>query len=333
MEIACDILKKTVVSHNKYNSIKENFASLNLMQLLKTNTLQNFLNIINDKKYINITSNLINYFCQGDINDDNQSIGSSILMAYCISYYSSELFVSYKTHFEHKLIMSANKVVIIIEKLLNEKTTENIYQELLNTVDHYYSLYKVWKSKDSINKMNDLFSEIENISNIVRLQIKKKIPADNYNYLLEKVDELFKLNIKYACRMLLNRYDIFKDLYILEATFWSSIEKYYNLYKESIMVILLAELKIKIIPLLDNPTDRKNIYYNVDIEEMISLIRNHQLNNEYLEKIINLLQNKINMIDINYKIIKYTPNNLINIFRAMYKSILIGIKLSPRLYD
>jgi len=318
MEIACDILKKSSITE-RYSDIKKNFKSLNLNDISRTSSLETFIKIINTEKYINnVTSLIEEYFDNID-----KDMGISILMAYCISSYSNKLFDSYKTKFEQKLILSANRVVLCIEKLLsNNKIPDEQNEDFLNSIDHYYSLYKVWKSKDSINEMSRLFENIQDITNILKIQIIKKMPIGNYNCLFEPMDKLFDLNVKYAIRILLHNYNIFDRLSLFETKFWESVTSNYQKYKDAIFVILVVELRIQLIPQLINPQDRKELYYNLDTEDIINKIRNSDLDNHKIIKIINLLQNKTNKINESYKIkkltYKITDNELIETFQSMF---------------
>ena len=321
MEIACDILKKSSTTE-RYTEIKKKFKSLNLSEISRTNSLEMFIKIINTPKYISAVTLLIEEY----FNEIDEDMGLSILMAYCISSYSNKLFDLYKTKFEQKLILSANKVVLCIEKiLLNNKPSSELTEEFLNIIDHYYSLYKIWQSKDSINEMSKLFENMQDITNILKIQILKKMLVVNYDSLFDSMNKLFDLNVKYAIRILLHNYDIFDGLQLFETAFWENVVSNYQKYKDAIFVILVVELRIQLIPQLTNPQDRKELYYNLDTEDIINKIRNYDLDNHKIIKIINLLQNKTNKINIEYEIKKIThkttDNELIDVFKMMFHSI------------
>jgi len=323
MEIACDILKKSIASAtHKHTNIKK-FKSLNLSDISRKNNMESFLKLVNSKKYVDITNEFMGEY----FDNTNKDTGISILMAYCISSYSDTLFDSYKTRFEQKMILSANKVVLLIEKLLNIQDNafpDNFYNEFLSTIDHYYSLYKIWKSKDSINEMSNLFENIQEIASIIKIQLVKHIPTDKYDFLINLMNKLFDLNPKYALRIMLHNYNIFSGLQLLETKFWDKVVTVYQLHKDAMFVILVVELRIRLIPLLLDPLDRKDIYYNLDTEDIINKIRNYDLDNKKIIEIINILQDKTKKINNNFINKQLSPNfqekDMILLFKYMFHS-------------
>jgi len=342
MEIACDILKKSCPT-SKYIDIKKDFINLKLNVITKKDTMDTFLKLVNNKNYITIATRLLGeYFHNIDTN-----MGTSILMAYCISSFSDTLFSSYKTRFEQKLILSANKVVIYINKLVNNNSvTEDFTHEFLNIIDHYYSLYKIWKSKDSINEMSDLFENIQTTTNVLKYQIKKNksitsiasitsnisnksnILPINYDSLTDSLEKLFYLNAKYALRIILHNYDIFNELSSFEIKFWEKVKMLYPKYKDAMFIILVVELKIRLIQRLSDPSDRKDIYYKLDTENIIDKIRSGTLTNSKIIKIINMLQNKMSKINDNF-ICKELTNSqdidIIDIFSVMFNYSIVNL--------
>ncbi len=336
MEIACDILKKSYPT-SKYIDIKRDFINLKLNVLTKKDTMDSFLKLVNDKNCITITTKLLSeYFYNIDTN-----MGISILMAYCISSFSDTLFSSYKTRFEQKLILAANKVVIYMNKLVNNNSvTEDFTHEFLNIIDHYYSLYKIWKSKDSINEMSNLFENIQTTITILKYQIRKpvlitpnkpSISTINCDSLIDSLEKLFYLNAKYALRIMLHNYDIFDELLPFEIIFWEKVKILYPKYKDAMFIILVAELKIRLIQRLSDPSDRKDIYYKLDTENIIDKIRSGSLTNSKIIKIINMLQNKTSKINNNF-ICKELINSrdidtvdIVNIFSVMFNYSIVNL--------
>lgn len=337
MEIACGILKSTKNNYLQDNNtftmstgkstskyIFNNFKNLKLCNLATKNNLDSFLKIIQRTYFIETTTTLMQYFFE---NIDN-NISTAILMAYCISSYSDVLFDTYKSRFEQKLIISANQVVAIIEKVLISKESFNHRQTLVSTVDHYYSLYKLWKSGESLGEMSKLF---DNMTDIAILLSKKNNTNINKNLKI-LLTRLFELNNNYALRIMLHNYDIFKNLTWFEEFFWQDIVYViYNQISEdqnndminSMFVISVVELKIKLIQLLNNPADRKEIYYYLDSEDMIDKIRKSFFNFKNMVEVIQLLQNKIQKIDITFPIEnEITKDNILKIIRNMFNVLL-----------
>ena len=72
-------------------------------------------------------------------------------------------------------------------------------------------------------------------------------------------------------------------------------------------MIIIAELRIKIIPQLNSCKDRRDIYYKIDAENMVKDIRNNNFTPQKLTSILDLISEKISIIDP-----KYQPIKLIN---------------------
>lgn len=265
MEIACDIIKQKLDKSNKSFelSIAQNFKDLNLKNIC---SLNDFFNLSKKEKYIDATRNLLKLYFQ---NVDMVMI-SAIQMAYCISLFSDKIFDSYKNKFEQKLIYSANKVMITIERIIGI-TEENMEpSNFYNIIDNYLSLYKIWKSQDSIDSLNKVYCEYEKELRIIKIKKKRKM-----NICLDKlngyINKMFEINPKYATRILLHNYPNF-IMGNHEEYFWESVKKAYEEFPEIIFITLVSELKILLIPFLKNPSERKEIYYNIDTEDLIKQI-------------------------------------------------------------
>ena len=312
MELACDILKqsKEIKIENKVN---KKFKNLHLNSI---SNLHDFLNIIKQNTYTNTATSLLNQY----FDDVDEDMSEGLLMAYCISLFSDQIFDSYKSRFEQKLILTANKVVLIVNNMLDNMEPSN---EFYNIIDVYYSLYKVWKSQDSINILTKLFGEIQDEINIINIQTKRGINI-NLTQSKDLVSQLFNQNPKYAIRILLHNYDIFRNAEELEEYFWQCVQKHYNQYQEAIFVILVSELKIRLIPILTNPSDRKKVYYCIDTEDIIHKISNSGLTNEMISNIVNIFGNKIKKINSNFIFETISVENIpVNLFKGFYHATLI----------
>lgn len=249
----------------------------------------------------------------------------AILMAYCISLFSDQIFESYKSRFEQKIILAANKVVLTLQKLSNNlEKTQTFYDEFYNNIDHYFSLYKVWRSEDSIRTLTKLFDEIQEQINIINIQTKRSISI-NIDETKKLIKQLFENNPKYATRILLHNYNIFTNSVALEQYFWKKVQKYYYRYCDAMFLIIVAELRIKLIPLLLDPVCRKTLYYSIDTEDLIHNIRNSKLSNTTIAEIINIFGSNIQKINKDFQFnkiskdtLKSDPMLLLNIFKSFY---------------
>ena len=119
--MTCDILKKTSTSE-RYREVKTKFRELKLNNLSRSESFKTFTKIINKQKYLDLTKRLLQEFVQ-NVTDD---LSHSILMAYCMSAFPNNVFSS-KTRFETKLLLFANKIVIMVENLINDKNMQTCF--------------------------------------------------------------------------------------------------------------------------------------------------------------------------------------------------------------
>jgi hypothetical protein len=327
MELACDILKRTNDKVNVFNDIEIIKDKIRRLQkkITNQNSLTDCFKVINKIDYIRPISLLVKEFFN---NETSEEITNAILMSYCISLFTSDIFESYKSRFEQKLILAANKVVIILKKFVNGITeiNQDFYKDFYSVIDNYFSLYRIWKSQDSLKILTKLFDQIQEKNKIMNIQLKKgiDIDIDSNKYL---IDQLFDTNSKYATRILLHNYSIFNSSKIKEYI-WQKIQKCYYLHQDEMFLIIVAELRIKLIPLLNNPSDRKEIYYSIDTEELIQIIRNSKLTNTKIAQIINIFGNKINKInktfsfnDVDKEELKKYNMMLLCIFESFYNGL------------
>jgi len=305
MEITCNVLKRSSSIQINYKTKTKKFKNLNLESMSKKCNMTSFIKTISSEKYVCVSMDFIKEY----FDNVNEDIGLAVLMTYYISSYANHIFGLYKTKFDQKLLCAANQVILSIE---------NMSIDFPNIFDNYYSLYKTWKSKDSITEMNNLFEHIYEIAKGIQIQ---KTKNNNYDtsHLIKLMDNLFDFNSKYASKIILHNYELFDGLSEFKSHFWEKIKLTYKNDKDTLFVIIITELKIKLIPLLLNPVDRKEIYYGLDTENIINKIRTSEFDNAKKMEIINILQNKIKKI--NEKYIPDSTNNIISLFENMFEYI------------
>jgi len=152
----------------------------------------------------------------------------------------------------------------------------------------------------------------------------------NIDNLKMKIKLLFELNCLFATQILLHNYDSFKNIETnnIYPFIWSQITNSYNTTnaKENMILIIITELKIKLIKTLTNLTARKDLYYQIDTENIIEHIRNGSLNHDTINKIMAQLQAKTHMINPEYQMVnleKDYQKSIINIFANMYNFVKI----------
>lgn len=314
MELAFSILKKSEITYNqdiKYDKIT-NFKNLKLKNI---NNLNDFFSLIKKDKYINATKDFLKQYFQ----DIDIIMVTAIQMAYGISLFSDKIFDSYKSRFEQKLIFAANKVMVIIEKLLesdNQNQKNEDISGFYSIIDNYLSLYKVWKSQDSIDSLTKLFNEFEKELKIIKIQKRRSITINTKNS-KDIIDKMFKIDAKYAVRILLHNYFIF--ITDIQEYFWKCVKTTYEKYPEIIFITLVTELKILLIPFLKNPNDRKQIYYNIDTEDLINKISDRGLDDDLIHEIISIFK-KFILPDID---VKENSKENIDLFELFYGELLM----------
>jgi len=326
LELACDIpkKKKTInLEKSKQDKINKKFKNLNLNNIDK---LTDFVELMKNDMYRKVSIDFLKqYYEEAEV---DAIMVNSLLQAFCIANFSNVIFDSYKTRFEQKLILKANKLVLTVNKLLNNELNNDTLTEFYLAMDIYLSLFKVWNEGPLINEITKLFDELQSEINIVRIRNRRKLSIINYgNKIKDLIDQLFNKNPKYSIRILLNNYDIFKDLDDLEKYFWLSVGQVYSQYRETLFITLVSELKIKLINKLSRPYDRKKIYYLIDIEDLISKIGSGLFDNGTIVNILNIIGNKIKKNNSDFFFTtKYeqdlTDKNVIDLFEQFYHAIL-----------
>jgi hypothetical protein len=253
-------------------------------------------------------------------------------------------------------------MVVMIYKLVKDTTLgDSFYREFYNTVDTYYSLYSLWKSEDSIDKAIQLLEQILydvgisylktrkmaslNVpvqksasvstprSDIVKSTSLSVVSSSSYDYFInydygpieENIHKLFKINSKFALNLILDNYSKFKSNEKLQNIIWTVIKAFFPKPKDEVLLLLISQVRIKLIPLLTSIQDRKDIYYDIDSEKIIDNIRNDQFNFKSIKEIIDRLQAKVYVVNHNYKyhkINKYSGTRILYIFKDMFNTII-----------
>jgi len=334
-----DNIKRTHVERAHIKLTIDNFNKLNLMESINTLSYDDFINKIKiHSVLLTVYEFLQNYFNNIDMN-----MSHDILMAYCISSYANKMFSTYKSRFEQKLIIAGNTVVVDIERLIKQESRRKksidhtFMKEFYEAIDHYCSLFKIWHSKDILNKQNEIFDELCDIIKIYKIQIKKGISI-NYNVYDQSlicIDKMFQYNHNFAIQTLLHNYNIFNmdnvsdvNTNNIKEIIWTKTSDELLTNFNGIFIILVVELRIKLIPLLQTPTDRKDLYYNIDIENIVENVRNCNFDHTKINNILSLLQLKVKIINDDYKIGKIiTTNNkqmcrsTVKLFKNMYNMV------------
>ena len=325
MEVACELIKKNHSKNIKNNSLFENINKFYFNENDK-NSIEIFLKKISSKQYNNIIKNITEELFDNTNNDLNDALSC----AYYFSYFGNVVFEK-KSDFEYKLLNIANKVIMEFENIKIKGKPSNIFYE---TFDNYYSLYKTWSSIDKIEKLEGMLMELIELYNCYDCKILK-----TKNKILVNMEQIssnmFDIDGNYTSKIILNNYKLLSINDKLKDKIWLNIsELFKHEYKrDSLILVMVAELRIKIIPKLKSSTDRKEVYYNIDVEDLSNKLRHNKLNPQKLIKIIQIFSDKLINIDINFKPLPLTnidysiwsnecSTNIVKSFRHIFDCLL-----------
>ena len=305
MELACDIIRRRETQVEPEHII-DKIKDLGMLRYLNLSH-ERFLRIAKERFLPTF-----NYIADSLFTDHGKDLGYALMLSYYISSYARDIF-AIQTEAETKLITAANKVIIYLQGI------KNLGSDFYDTVDYYYSLYKIWNSDDLLristlhDRLNDLCREH---------RITGKIPK---RQMIRLYNKMININEKMTIKLLLQNYDIYTDAVVTKM--WHDMDVSEDM--THIIVMLAVELSIKLIQKMSSAQDRKDIYYKVDTEKMIRSIRNDRCTPEKINKIVMLLRSKVQKmsnvpIPIPLSVEHLTPQyrkKLLKIFAIMYETV------------
>ena len=330
MEVACELIKKNQTIDLKNNSLFENINKFEFTEDDKKSR-ETFLRKLTSKKYTNIIKNITNELFDNYNNDLNNSFS----FAYYFAYFGNDIFDKKKSDLERKLLNKAKKVILEFENIRKKGKLSKIFFDIY---DNYYSLYKTWTSIDKIEKLEGMLLELVELHNCYNCKSLDK-NKDKILINMEQIgSNMFDIDGNFTTKIFLNNYELFYYNNKLKNKFWLNIlDLFKNEYKrDSLILIMVAELRIKMIPKLKNSKDRKNIYYNIDVEELSNKLRHNKLYPQKLIEIIKIFSNKLININKNFEPISFNHNSsskwsnkfsidIIKSFRNMFDSLFKNI--------
>jgi len=322
MELACDIIIKKNYESNT-EKYQKKFIDLKLNKKILSLKPAEYLNEINKKKNLKC----VNDFVDKLFKKHDDKLGYSLMLSYYISYNAEELFKPFKTNSDLNFLNAANKIIYYLEKIKDDMNI--IYQDdFIDAVDEYFAYYKKWTSKDTLYHIDSLFENLTKLITIYKIKIKKQMEIKNeINEIMEIMDKIYKIDKKFAIKTFLNKYQYFVINEILTNKIWHMIEKmsFNENDRNHIILLIIAELRVKLIPMLVIPKDRKDIYYQIDTEEIIKNIRCNNFHLTNLKKIMDIFEDKISILYPKYKnindttmSIKWNENIIFEKFKMMF---------------
>jgi len=292
MELAYDIVRKRSNRHD----ISDVLRQIKMINIKDTK-------LSHDKHLADKIRSIL-----GSVIDCNDDIGDALLSAYSISI---------DTVNDPKLIDAAARLVSCIEN----SDKKHIGEMFLDCIDNYYSLYRMSKSSDQICKIDALFNRLEE-----KIKIHLLATVKGHEMILGRfkvIEKMFNIDPMIATKKLLSSYRLISAISDICDIVWKRIlngmnTSVYN--REHLFIIMVAELRIMMVPKLTNSSDRKRLYYKIDIEEIIQSVRNRSLSTSDVVNIISIFSG--DMIDVNIQ--KYDSWNIefnrfiIESFRLMF---------------
>jgi len=312
MELVYDIItNKDVIENN--NNILEQIINLDLQNKQNKLDKDDYFKIIENQNNINLIQQFMNNIF--NINDKN-NIGKSILTAYYLSGYSNEIFQLYMTTRDEKIVKYSHKIVEYMENLFS---TKNIDIFELSLIDRFYSLYNLWISKNTIKKIDKEYEDFIYI-------LKNYDKLEKQFLAIEKMDQIFNIDKYLALKTFIDNYKFFYNFDKINNHFWKTVKYIENnnnsTNKYRVFVICLAEIRRKIISQSKNINTKKNMYYNIDIEDIINSIRDNSFTIDHILVITKIINNEIkNNYNISIINIKNYEKDIIRYIKDIFDNI------------
>lgn len=301
MDLAYDIIKKKDLEknheknmsiNNKLDSIFLKFRKLDLLNLSNKLSFSNYINKINTYDFINTSNALVVHF----FDNPSADLGYSLLEAYYISKHGANVIKDLDDNINMKIILAANKVVTCLEKLKKSGKIDDKFYEI---VDDYYSVYKIWKSLDKFRLIEEMHNEfINNVqiyNNIVNKIDHKNTTAKIENRIIVLLEKIVTINSNYGIKKILENYKILENLMMIRNRVWFYIYNKLMHNDMQIIVILIVEIKTKLINKSDIES-RRELYYKIDTDNIVNCIRSNSLTPIVINKILQLLCEKASRI-------------------------------------
>ncbi|ARF08910.1 hypothetical protein Catovirus_1_960 [Catovirus CTV1] len=198
-----------------------------------------------------------------------------------------------------ELYASAYNLVQFTKNILNDCQIDvTLFNSILEDFELIYNKFldDNYKTVTENNRM---------LSKIIQMTIVHN-NRDNINELKKKLEHTYSLNNFSTIQFIINKskflLDCGNEIYDMG---WSLIEKSYNCNSLYTIYVLLLELRKVIIDLIDNPTTKKYIYYNIDIETIKLEIQCKTNNCSHLFNSVKILRKLFNLTnnDTDFKII------------------------------
>jgi hypothetical protein len=295
MELTSDILLSKINQDSDITTIIK-LKNLDLFECTKKLKKEEFLELIATKKYVQTMEQFLKELFY--INP-NIKLTKAVLQAFYLSGYKREIFsIFYTTRLDERVLYYANKVIAYIYKIVTKNNTQ--IDEFKDSIDHYYSLYKIWVSKDILEQIDN---EMDNFKdNLETYTVFNQLNNDDVlkyiHNMQSHINNMIDINNMLCIKLLIKYYNQFKNIEQVKDYFWLKIRDIASSNFNHIIIILLAELRHHSIYINENIKARKDLYYNIDIDNIIKKVRNQQDVTQDFDNAIKILNNHTHKIII-----------------------------------
>lgn len=305
MEIINDVIK---IKKFQPKILLDLFLKLNLNNFNQTcSNFNDYLKYVYDEQNNIIIKKILNLLFESN----NHDLYEYFLYAFFINFNQKKIFFYFTISYEDRLIKYSSYIVSLITKL-NLISSESILKNFVNSFEHYCSLFCLWKMKKKIKDFKEIIQNIDELAETCKLFMT----LDSNNSIIDEFQNKLFNTIKsgesnlygYLYNYVFKNYDYILVSKSIKDKFWNMIFLNNDSKKTNhILIIGLSIIKDKILKSLlksKNLKLKKDIYDNIDIDNLVHFNRNN-FDNDLINSKIN---NKINFLyDIFFK--NYNPDN------------------------
>ena len=295
MELASDILKSKC-NYKLDSNIISDINDLNIYHYATTLSRESFLGMMNSDEWLVPMSKLVD---QIFYTSQQSKLPYALLHAYYLSEFYNEIFSDKcTTKLDEKLLYYSNKIVALMTSINESNLSDS---DCLDTIDHYYSLYKVWTSKDVIKNIDEKLEEFKNTLNTYKIinsvQSDPILVDEMINIMQDNMEHAFNINTMLFVKLFLQLYYKFYKIDKIKTFFWDKIFSIPHTNFDHVFILLVAELRKCLIKKNDNCDAKKSLYYDIDIDNLIKKIRYGTIILTDYSDIVNILIKYVNVID------------------------------------
>lgn len=264
------------------STVLYNIKKSNLNNKAKHYNLQEFENYVNSNEckntYIELSKCL---FSNCNYND----IADSILKAYILKHYGKQLGSWYENNYDKEMNYCSSIVVEGITDIIRcDKIEKN--NKFILIMDYYYSLYQIWNSKINVNnitkKMNSIIENVNTYEIMYIMDYKSVIELEKD--IKKNINDLFNTYKFMALCILKDNYD---KLGKFKEYFWNNVKSISDNYHSC--AIILEHIRNKLLESTTDVIEKKNIYYNIDIDDLINKIKIREIKDADIHSYIKLI--------------------------------------------